>query len=113
MIRANPAVLRRLVAGGKELKPFSQPIIGARLKASNEVNAETVLVAGYATMVGVSEIAPGTCAGPRTPPRKGQVIFSKARLLSRLRANRIEGWSPVIRFNARHESSNTSHLAGC
>ncbi len=41
MIRANPAALRRLVAGGKELKPFSQPIIGACLKASNEVNAET------------------------------------------------------------------------
>jgi TRAP-type mannitol/chloroaromatic compound transport system substrate-binding protein len=41
MIRANPAALRRLVVGGKELKPFSQPIIGACLKASNEVNAET------------------------------------------------------------------------
>jgi TRAP-type mannitol/chloroaromatic compound transport system substrate-binding protein len=37
----NPAALRRLLAGGTELKPFSQPIMEACLKASNEVNAET------------------------------------------------------------------------
>jgi TRAP-type mannitol/chloroaromatic compound transport system substrate-binding protein len=37
----NPAALRRLLAGGTELRPFSQPIMEACLKASNEVNAET------------------------------------------------------------------------
>jgi TRAP-type mannitol/chloroaromatic compound transport system substrate-binding protein len=37
----NPAALRRLLAGGPELRPFSQPIMEACLKASNEVNAET------------------------------------------------------------------------
>jgi TRAP-type mannitol/chloroaromatic compound transport system substrate-binding protein len=37
----NPAALRRLLAGGAELRPFSQPIMEACLKASNEVNAET------------------------------------------------------------------------
>jgi TRAP-type mannitol/chloroaromatic compound transport system substrate-binding protein len=37
----NPGALRRLLAGGTELKPFSQPIMEACLKASNEVNAET------------------------------------------------------------------------
>jgi TRAP-type mannitol/chloroaromatic compound transport system substrate-binding protein len=37
----NPAALRRLLAGGTELRPFSQPIMQACLKASNEVNAET------------------------------------------------------------------------
>jgi len=37
----NPAALRRLVAGGAELRAFSQPIMEAALKASNEVNAET------------------------------------------------------------------------
>jgi TRAP-type mannitol/chloroaromatic compound transport system substrate-binding protein len=37
----NPAALRRLVAGGTELRAFSQPIMEACLKASNEVNAET------------------------------------------------------------------------
>jgi TRAP-type mannitol/chloroaromatic compound transport system substrate-binding protein len=37
----NPAALRRLVAGGVELRPFSQSIMEASLKASNEVNAET------------------------------------------------------------------------
>jgi TRAP-type mannitol/chloroaromatic compound transport system substrate-binding protein len=37
----NPAALRRLIAGGTELRPFSQPIMEACLKASNEVNAET------------------------------------------------------------------------
>jgi TRAP-type mannitol/chloroaromatic compound transport system substrate-binding protein len=37
----NPAALRRLVAGGIQLRPFSQPIMDACLKASQEVNAET------------------------------------------------------------------------
>jgi TRAP-type mannitol/chloroaromatic compound transport system substrate-binding protein len=37
----NPAALRRLLAGGTELKAFSQPVMEACLKASNEVNAET------------------------------------------------------------------------
>jgi TRAP-type mannitol/chloroaromatic compound transport system substrate-binding protein len=37
----NPAALKRLVAGGAQLRPFSQPIMEACLKASNEVNAET------------------------------------------------------------------------
>jgi TRAP-type mannitol/chloroaromatic compound transport system substrate-binding protein len=37
----NPAALRRLVAGGTQLRPFSQSILEACLKASNEVNAET------------------------------------------------------------------------
>jgi TRAP-type mannitol/chloroaromatic compound transport system substrate-binding protein len=37
----NPAALKRLVAAGAQLRPFSQPIMEACLKASNEVNAET------------------------------------------------------------------------
>jgi TRAP-type mannitol/chloroaromatic compound transport system substrate-binding protein len=37
----NPPALRKLVAAGTELRPFSQPIMEACLKASNEVNAET------------------------------------------------------------------------
>jgi TRAP-type mannitol/chloroaromatic compound transport system substrate-binding protein len=37
----NPAALRRLLAGGTELRAFSQAILEASLKASNEVNAET------------------------------------------------------------------------
>jgi TRAP-type mannitol/chloroaromatic compound transport system substrate-binding protein len=37
----NPAALRRLIAGGAELRAFSQPTMEACLKASNEVNAET------------------------------------------------------------------------
>jgi TRAP-type mannitol/chloroaromatic compound transport system substrate-binding protein len=37
----NPAALRRLLAGGMELRAFSQPIMEAAFKASNEVNAET------------------------------------------------------------------------
>jgi TRAP-type mannitol/chloroaromatic compound transport system substrate-binding protein len=37
----NPGALRKLIAGGTELKPFSQPIMESCLKASNEVNAET------------------------------------------------------------------------
>jgi len=37
----NPAALRRLLAGGTELRAFSQPIMEACLKASNEVNSET------------------------------------------------------------------------
>jgi TRAP-type mannitol/chloroaromatic compound transport system substrate-binding protein len=36
----NPQALKRLVAGGTQLRPFSQPIMEASLKASNEVNAE-------------------------------------------------------------------------
>jgi len=36
----NPAALKRLVAGGTLLRPFSQAIMEAALKASNEVNAE-------------------------------------------------------------------------
>jgi len=38
---SNPAALRRLMADGAELRAFSQPILEACLKASNEVNAET------------------------------------------------------------------------
>jgi TRAP-type mannitol/chloroaromatic compound transport system substrate-binding protein len=37
----NPAALKRLIAGGAVLKPFSQPIMEACLKAANEVYAET------------------------------------------------------------------------
>jgi TRAP-type mannitol/chloroaromatic compound transport system substrate-binding protein len=37
----NPAALKRLVANGAQLRPFSQSIMDACLKASNEVNAET------------------------------------------------------------------------
>jgi TRAP-type mannitol/chloroaromatic compound transport system substrate-binding protein len=37
----NPAALRKLIAGGAELRAFSQPLLEACLKASNEVNAET------------------------------------------------------------------------
>jgi TRAP-type mannitol/chloroaromatic compound transport system substrate-binding protein len=36
----NPEALRRLVANGTQLRPFSQEIMDACLKASNEVNAE-------------------------------------------------------------------------
>jgi len=36
----NPQALKRLVAGGTLLRPFSQAIMEACLKASNEVNAE-------------------------------------------------------------------------
>jgi TRAP-type mannitol/chloroaromatic compound transport system substrate-binding protein len=38
---ANPAALRRLVAGGAEMKPFSQPVLEACYKASNDIYAET------------------------------------------------------------------------
>jgi len=37
----NPEALKRLVAGGTILRPFSTAIMEACLKASNEVNAET------------------------------------------------------------------------
>jgi TRAP-type mannitol/chloroaromatic compound transport system substrate-binding protein len=37
----NPAALKRLLAGGAQLKPYSQPILEGCLKASNEVYAET------------------------------------------------------------------------
>ena len=40
----NPGALRKLLAGGTELRAFSQPIMEAALKASNEVNAETAAV---------------------------------------------------------------------
>jgi TRAP-type mannitol/chloroaromatic compound transport system substrate-binding protein len=37
----NPGALKRLVAAGTQLRPFSTAIMEACLKASNEVNAET------------------------------------------------------------------------
>jgi TRAP-type mannitol/chloroaromatic compound transport system substrate-binding protein len=37
----NPQALKRLVANGVQLRPFSQAIMEGCLKASNEVNAET------------------------------------------------------------------------
>jgi TRAP-type mannitol/chloroaromatic compound transport system substrate-binding protein len=37
----NPQALKRLVAAGTLLRPFSQSVMEACLKASNEVNAET------------------------------------------------------------------------
>jgi TRAP-type mannitol/chloroaromatic compound transport system substrate-binding protein len=40
----NPQALKRLVAGGTQLRPFSQEIMEASLKASIEVNAETSAV---------------------------------------------------------------------
>jgi len=36
----NPAALKRLVAAGAQLRPFSQPIMEASLKAANEVYAD-------------------------------------------------------------------------
>ncbi len=38
---ANPAAMKRLLAGGAKLQPFSQPILQACYKAANEVYAET------------------------------------------------------------------------
>jgi TRAP-type mannitol/chloroaromatic compound transport system substrate-binding protein len=40
----DPAALRRLLAGGTELRALSQPVLEACLKASNEVNAKTAAV---------------------------------------------------------------------
>src|SRR5665811_317306 len=40
----NPLALKRLVAAGTQLRPFSTEIMEACLKASNEVNAETSAV---------------------------------------------------------------------
>src|SRR6201984_1585230 len=40
----NPPALKRLMAAGTQLRPFSQAIMEACLKASNEVNAETSAV---------------------------------------------------------------------
>ena len=37
----NAQALRRLVAGGAQLRPFTQPVLEACLKAANEVYAET------------------------------------------------------------------------
>jgi TRAP-type mannitol/chloroaromatic compound transport system substrate-binding protein len=37
----NPAALRRLIAGGTQLRPFPQPVMEACFKATNEVNADT------------------------------------------------------------------------
>ena len=37
----NPAALKRLVAGGAQLRPFPQPVMEACYKAANEVYAET------------------------------------------------------------------------
>ncbi len=37
----NPAALRKLIAGGAELRAYSPAIMDAAFKASNEVNAET------------------------------------------------------------------------
>jgi TRAP-type mannitol/chloroaromatic compound transport system substrate-binding protein len=37
----NPAALKRLVAGGAQLRPFTQAVLEACFKASNEVYAET------------------------------------------------------------------------
>jgi TRAP-type mannitol/chloroaromatic compound transport system substrate-binding protein len=37
----NPAALRKLVAGGTQLRAFSRPIMEAALTAANEVYAET------------------------------------------------------------------------
>ena len=36
----NPQALKRLVAAGAQLRPFSQPIMEACLKASNEIYAD-------------------------------------------------------------------------
>ena len=38
---ANPAALKRLVAGGAQLRPFPQPVMEACFKAANELYAET------------------------------------------------------------------------
>jgi TRAP-type mannitol/chloroaromatic compound transport system substrate-binding protein len=38
---ANPAALRRLVAGGAVLRPFPQPVLEACFKAANELYVET------------------------------------------------------------------------
>ena len=40
----NPLALKRLVANGVQLRPFSQAVMEACLKASNEVNTETSAV---------------------------------------------------------------------
>jgi len=39
----NPSALRKMLASGTELRAFSQPVMEACLKASNDVNAETAV----------------------------------------------------------------------
>ena len=36
----NPGALKRLVAGGAQLRPFTQPVLEASYKATNEIYAE-------------------------------------------------------------------------
>jgi TRAP-type mannitol/chloroaromatic compound transport system substrate-binding protein len=36
----NPGALKRLVAGGAQLRPFTQPVLEASYKAANEVYTE-------------------------------------------------------------------------
>jgi TRAP-type mannitol/chloroaromatic compound transport system substrate-binding protein len=38
---SNPAALKRLVASGAEMRPFTQPVLEACYKAANEIYAET------------------------------------------------------------------------
>src|ERR1700730_7871012 len=45
----NPGALRKLLASGTELRAFSQPIMEACLKASNECNAQTYATNAYST----------------------------------------------------------------
>ena len=37
----NPAALKRLVAAGAQLRPFTQPVMEACFKAANELYSET------------------------------------------------------------------------
>jgi TRAP-type mannitol/chloroaromatic compound transport system substrate-binding protein len=50
---ANPAALKRLIAGGAQLRPFSQQVLDASFKAANEIYAE--IAAGNADFKKVYE----------------------------------------------------------
>ena len=53
----NPLAIKRLVANGTILRPFSQAIMEACLKASNEVNAETSATNPYFKKIYDSQMA--------------------------------------------------------
>ena len=125
----NPAALKRLVANGTQLRPFSQAIMEACLKASNEVNAETSATnADFKKVLELDERVPrrrvSVVAGRRIrlrhlhDPQPREIVSARRDLLDRGRpqsrpcflgacsATRLQLWSNQRRLHlGRHAPS--------
>jgi TRAP-type mannitol/chloroaromatic compound transport system substrate-binding protein len=112
----NPAALKRLVAGGALLRPFSQPIMDASLKAAFELYAETSkdqcrLQEGFRRHACLPQRPVSVVAGGRVELRHVSGAQSQPRLIAATRMRSARGLTGSS-VDRRSRAAAASQAAG-